>query len=179
MEIYFFETVPGLLNPSLKKELEKYTSKVNLTKLDEESIEIISIFLSSEDSSFDSLSNSLIMHLDEQNRDIENQKILILCDNMSAFFNNRSEYLNHAVWGYSNGFISVDYSPSHAKLANQLHECLHFLKVDDCYEESIVGNPAKEECDNPNCVMRYGQTTIDICTRVKEQLDIFHSQSHA
>lgn len=76
----------------------------------------------------------------------------------------------HADWGTSfEAFISLDYSPDDARRYNQLHECLHFFGVDDCYEEKNQ-YPPKSSCDSEACVMRFGNCSVGVCSQVLLQL---------
>jgi hypothetical protein len=77
-----------------------------------------------------------------------------------------------AVWGGSSSHYALDYSPVESRLLNQVHESLHLLSVADCYTRD---NPAvvKRTCNNPSCLMRYGNLTRELCDGVVCQLNQF------
>ena len=79
------------------------------------------------------------------------------------------DQISHAEYGCSEGIISIDFSPEYMRLANQLHESLHFFNVDDCYESEYPHNP-KYTCDNKSRVMRYGVDSLKVCGHVLSKL---------
>jgi hypothetical protein len=99
-------------------------------------------------------------------------RVLIATDKESLLSQFCREKLPHAEWGYSyQGYVSIDYAPQKFRLFSQLHECLHFFGVDDCYEAGTGHEPkAKANCDTADCVMRYGSKSVKICRRVVSEL---------
>lgn len=75
-------------------------------------------------------------------------------------------------WGYSDGLISVDYSPPVSSSANQLHEILHLLGVQDCYDEKT--QKVLTQCRNNDCVMRYGNSSMGFCEAARKELKDFY-----
>jgi len=78
--------------------------------------------------------------------------------------------LSHAGWGFcSNDFLAFNYAPPEFRIRNLVHESLHLFSVNDCYDKDLK---SKSSCDNPKCIMRYGQSavSIEICSSVKNQL---------
>lgn len=77
--------------------------------------------------------------------------------------------LPHAVWGCVHaGLLAVEYAPAPSALVTQLHEALHCLGVNDCYDEATL--MPKESCLDEECLMRYGATGLTACERVTLQL---------
>jgi hypothetical protein len=79
--------------------------------------------------------------------------------------------VSHAGWGFcSDAFLAFNYAPPECRIRNLVHESLHLFSVNDCYDEN-TGKPVSS-CDNPKCIMRYGQSavSIEICSSVKFQL---------
>jgi len=76
----------------------------------------------------------------------------------------------HAMWGCCiNETIAIDYSEPKSRLVNQLHETLHLLGVDDCYDPEDNCDP-KSSCNDSKCVMRYGSSSAGVCSSVIEQI---------
>lgn len=78
-----------------------------------------------------------------------------------------------ACWGCSNAFISVEYAPKQHCLTTQLHEAMHSLGVDDCYDENVASFDPKDNCSCDDCLMRYGSPSTNVCDVVLSQLRDF------
>lgn len=85
--------------------------------------------------------------------------------------------LPHAKWGWSDGDFSVIYTDQSTRLATQLHEFLHFLGVDDCYDAENPLHPPKSSCSRKDCVMLYGVNSLEFCDSVKAQIDEFNKRA--
>jgi|GEM_PF-4746440 len=55
-------------------------------------------------------------------------------------------------WGATKGYLAVVY---HLREYVVWHEALHLLDAEDCYDET---GRAVSECDDPDCLMRFGTT---------------------
>jgi hypothetical protein len=77
----------------------------------------------------------------------------------------------HAAWGccLSNA-VAINYAPKKNSLVTQVHEFLHLLGVEECYEGAIRGHPPKSSCNNERCVMRYGSSSTEVCSSVIKQI---------
>lgn len=95
-------------------------------------------------------------------------RIVILCSKDSILANKCKLANPLALWGASNGYISVIYCYYYA---NILHELCHLFGVEDCYDDD---REPISECQSLNCVMRYGITDISdeqwLCDHAAAQL---------
>jgi hypothetical protein len=85
-----------------------------------------------------------------------------------------SRHLTRNSW--STGFIPVDYAKPSDRLATQLHECLHFLNVDDYYVVDDPTHPAKPCSTRDDCVMLCGVNSVTVCDSVLAQISNFQEQ---
>ncbi len=101
--------------------------------------------------------------------DTTNIRFLISAPNESKFKNYCKKIIGHAGWGCCIGeAIAIEYSPTNSGIETLLHESLHLFGVNDCYHEDNL--LPKSTCTNPHCLMRYGNTTTEVCRSVKEQI---------
>ena len=95
--------------------------------------------------------------------------VLWAVENADGFAESRPAIPKHAEWGCNfGGLLAIEYGPKNLALVNQLHELLHCLGVDDCYDESTFG--PKASCQDDHCLMRYGNITLSVCESVLEQI---------
>ena len=113
--------------------------------------------------------DNLVLQLEPFANIISENRVLIATDNNSSFAKWCKSQNPKAFWGCNLEFISIDYAPRENRLFSQLHESLHLFGVDDCYEATTECRP-KKNCDNSDCVMRYGATSEKICKRVGSEL---------
>ncbi|MBL6736478.1 MAG: hypothetical protein ISP76_05225 [Burkholderiales bacterium] len=105
-------------------------------------------------------------------------RYVIDIDGVSSDLKNKfKEYANlpHAEWGFCHSsFLVVNYAPHSSSILNLVHESLHLFGVGDCYDELSL--QPKSNCNNSNCVMRYGQkpVSLEICDSVREQVVSFY-----
>jgi hypothetical protein len=167
MKIYLFEEQSGLIRAEYKERLQEVIAEAGIP------VEI----------SFEDAPDSVRQPIaDFQNDDrlddiaysyigseVWNYAFLVATEEGSALEKAGLNKLGHAAWGFSEGNCAADYSPTLARAANQLHESLHFLGVDDCYQEENTSHP-KDSCNLENCVMRFGKVSLEVCEDVKRQL---------
>ena len=80
---------------------------------------------------------------------------------------------DHAHWGCNYGVIlAVEFASHEAALVTQLHETLHCLGVEECYD--LRTQQSLSTCDSIECVMRYGSYRLGACSTVLTQI-----RSHA
>jgi hypothetical protein len=113
------------------------------------------------------LVNLVLQHLDDE---LLIHRVMIATDRKSLLAQFCRDKLPHAKWGFSYGYVSIDYAPREFSLFSQLHECLHFFGVEDCYDETTSTCRPQPNCDNPDCVMRYGIRSEEICSKVVSEL---------
>lgn len=159
MKIYYYECLPNSIHPKLLELFSQYTPCELI-----EAPQRLTAALKAWDGKYD-LGSLVSIALE-----FEDCRILILSNVDSHFHRWCTAQYCDAHWGCSNEYISVDYAPDHSRLANQLHECLHFLGVQDCYVENDPRHPPKGSCTNSSCVMRYGMSSTEICDSVAEQV---------
>jgi hypothetical protein len=104
--------------------------------------------------------------------DTSNTRVVIsVSPREEKFKNHCMQEAGHAAWGCClGGVVAVNYAPQQHALVTQVHESLHLLGVEDCYEEHISGFPSKSLCTNEQCVMRYGSNSTEVCESVLEQI---------
>lgn len=166
MKIYYYEEASSAFDHRVILELKKY-SDVQFSKASDK----LASALNKWDTRTDLNSTA------SEALNYEDCRILIVCENGSKFYHWCIAQCSHAKWGCSNEYISVDYSPNGKSLYNQLHECLHFLGVVDCYEESFLEHQPKQSCDNGKCVMRYGVSSTEVCSSVQAQIQELANKS--
>ena len=82
--------------------------------------------------------------------------------------------LPDAEWGCTHaGFLAIEYAPETNALVTQLHETLHCLGVDECYDEAT--RQPKANCADEECLMRYGSSGLAVCESVLLQLKEYAS----
>jgi hypothetical protein len=111
------------------------------------------------------LSAVIAIHFD---LDTKYNKVFIATQGDTSFKKWCIAQCGHAYWGCSTEIVAVDYSPDDRKRVVQLHECLHLLGVDDCYDEARKS--PKPTCTNNKCVMRYEPSSTEACVEVLKQL---------
>lgn len=166
MKIYTYETTKGLISKKLGDSLRSVFDKAGINY----KIKIVAVnsSLKNKLDKWNGARDLNIMLLDELGYDSSGYRVLIATDIGSRFYNWCKEQCGHAEWGCSNSLVSVDYSPEECRLSSQLHECLHFFCVDDCYDEKTL--QPKSTCSTSKCVMRYGVVSLDVCSSVLSQI---------
>jgi hypothetical protein len=77
--------------------------------------------------------------------------------------------LLHAQWGCCfSETLAVEYAPECNQLATQLHEALHLLGADECYD--LVTHAPKDTCSLTTCLMHYEPQSTLVCSNVLSQL---------
>jgi hypothetical protein len=166
MKIYYYESQHNLIHPQLLDLFRQYTP-CELIEAPQQLKEVLD--------SWDGMEDLVSIVANAIN--FEDCRILITTNSNSYFQEWCIAQYCGALWGCSNEYISVDYAPEHGRLANQLHECLHFLGVKDCYVESDPEHPPKASCTNPTCVMRFGVNSTEVCKSVIDQVQQYPERS--
>ncbi len=166
MKIYTYETNSGLLQDDLKSRLESILHNAEPSLV----IELAQIPKGLKDALQTWEIGSCICDLifKHLGNDSTNYRVLISTDKHSSLYKWCKKQKGLGDWGFSNEFISIDYSPVSGRSSNQLHECLHFFGVKDCYR--INDKNPKLSCDCKLCVMRYGIITKKVCNHVLTQI---------
>jgi hypothetical protein len=81
-------------------------------------------------------------------------KVVAFCRDSNTLVADIQQRSPHALWGVSNGFLSVIY---HHEPALIWHEMFHLLGAEDCYK---IGERGIDDhfCGNQRCVMQYAPT---------------------
>jgi hypothetical protein len=169
MNVYTYETSPGLINSHFKDDIESVLKEARaFTKIKiEPAPKELRMKLAEYDGSLD-LSYVIAMHFD---LDTIDKRVFIATEGDTSFKRWCIHQCGHAYWGCSTEIVAVDYSPKERKRGVQLHEFLHLLGVDDCYEEK--SQLPKLTCTSSNCIMRYQPNVIEVCSHVVRQLQNF------
>jgi len=168
VRIITYETKKGLIQSTLLEALKKVFSKIDSEIILEVEPAKTKIYKTLFEWDGTKDLNSVVVEV--LGNKFSNSRILIGANDGSKYKNWCLEQCSCAKWGCSAGIISIDYSPNNARLSNQLHECLHFFDVDDCYEIKNGNAVPKPSCTDENCVMRYGIVTNTVCDNVLHQL---------
>lgn len=166
MNIYYYESEPGLTDGLLLPLLKQYTS-VNYVPLPEGPKTALDNWNGSEDFRYTTISKFSLTPDD---------RVLITTPKSSPLEKWCVKDCSHALWGWSDGTFSVIYTEPPVRLSTQFHECLHFLGVDDCYVIDDPAHPAKPSCTRDDCVMRYGVNSLKVCDSVLTQINNFQKQ---
>jgi hypothetical protein len=104
--------------------------------------------------------------------DITSTRLLLSVRVSSAIGSWCRQQLPHAEWGCCiSETVAVEYAPDGYRLVTQLHEALHLLGVDECYDPASLG--PKDTCSLATCLMRYGVQSTEVCRNVYAQLRAF------
>lgn len=139
---------------------------------------------------FEQLSDDLKSLIDAY--ELMDAPTVTLHDAVLSYFDNREQYdstvainvefgsnthlqcvnrLPHAKSGLAACNLAVIYAPVGSILQTQIHEVLHTYGARDCYREDVLGEfPPLPDCDNEQCVMRYGSKGLQICSVIKDKL---------
>lgn len=172
MKIFTYEVRKGLITDNLANNIQTVFKKAGINyNIETEPVDNnLKIKLDKWNDSTD-LYSLLLIEL--SNKDA-NFRVLIATDKNSQFYKWCKSKCPQAEWGCSNKLYAIDYAPMKMRESSQLHECLHLFQVDDCYDEKTL--KPKSNCKNENCVMRYGNDKLDVCSNVLAQLKRYYKK---
>jgi len=166
MKIFTYETRKGLITDNLAYNIQKVFKKAGISY--DINVESVNNRLKNKLDQWDVSINLDWLLLTELSNENANFRVIIATDTDSTFYKWCKSQCLHAKWGCANKLYAIDYAPVKKRESSQLHECLHLFDVDDCYDEKTL-NP-KPKCNNEDCVMRYGNDKLDICSNVTAQI---------
>lgn len=175
MKIITHEVTGGLIDARFEEELFRIlekagqSKKVTIAKADDELVTLLNEWNGSD---------PLVYKVTGQFNDSSKIRFLISEGGAEKFKSYCLKEAPHAEWGCClSELIAIEYAPTKNKLITQLHETLHLLGVNDCYDPT--SKEGKPECNEADCIMRYGKNSITICSNALSQISVCATEIHS